>query len=75
VLVLQDAENNFAYTSAAVHLLSANGRIPAMIVVGINNTDRVRDMTPTKPATGFGGAAREIRSRCRQDRAESRTVT
>jgi uncharacterized protein len=55
VLVLQDAENNFAYTSAAVHLLSANGRIPAMIVVGINNTDRTRDMTPSKPATGFGG--------------------
>jgi predicted alpha/beta superfamily hydrolase len=57
VLVLLDAENNFAYASDAVHLLSANGRIPAMIVVGINNTDRVRDMTPTKPATGFGGAA------------------
>jgi predicted alpha/beta superfamily hydrolase len=55
VLVLQDAENNFAYTSAAVHLLSANGRIPAMIVVGINNTDRLRDMTPSKPAFGFGG--------------------
>ena len=54
VLVLLDAENNFAYTSAAVHFLSANGRIPAMIVVGINNTDRTRDMTP-KPSTGFGG--------------------
>jgi predicted alpha/beta superfamily hydrolase len=56
VLVLQDAENNFAQTSAAVNLLSANGRVPAMIVVGINNVDRVRDMTPSKPATGFGGA-------------------
>jgi predicted alpha/beta superfamily hydrolase len=56
VLVLQDAENNFAYTSAAVHLLSANGRIPAMIVVGINNTDRTRDMTPSAPnRTGFSG--------------------
>ena len=55
VLILQDAENNFPYTSDAVHLLSANGRIPAMIVVGINNTDRTRDMTPTKPKTGFGG--------------------
>jgi predicted alpha/beta superfamily hydrolase len=55
VLVLQDAETNFAYASAAVHMLSANGRIPAMIVVGINNTDRTRDMTPSKPATGFGG--------------------
>ena len=55
VLVLQDAENNFAQTSAAVDLLSGNGRIPAMIVVGINNTDRARDMTPSKPASGFGG--------------------
>jgi predicted alpha/beta superfamily hydrolase len=55
VLVLQDAENNFAHTSAAVNLLSGNGRIPAMIVVGINNTDRRRDMTPSKPSTGFGG--------------------
>jgi predicted alpha/beta superfamily hydrolase len=52
VLVLLDAENSFARTSAAVHLLSANGRIPAMIVVGINNTDRFRDMTPSKPAGG-----------------------
>src|SRR5258708_24350690 len=54
VLVLQDAENSFAHTRAAVHLLSGNGRIPAMIVVGINNTDRARDMTPTRPATVFG---------------------
>ena len=55
VLVLLDAENNFAYTSGAVHLLSANGRIPAMIVVGINNTDRTRDMTHSKPASGITG--------------------
>jgi predicted alpha/beta superfamily hydrolase len=55
VLVLQDAEGHFAHTSAAVDLLSGNGRIPPMIVVGINNTDRTRDMTPSKPATGFGG--------------------
>jgi predicted alpha/beta superfamily hydrolase len=55
VLVVQDAEGHFAHTSAAVDLLSANGRIPPMIVVGINNIDRTRDMTPSKPATGFGG--------------------
>ena len=55
VLVLLDAENNFAYTSAAVHLLAANSRIPAMIVVGINNTDRTRDLTPSKPAASFSG--------------------
>jgi uncharacterized protein len=52
VLVLLDAENSFAYTSAAVHLLSADERIPAMIVVGINNTNRFRDMTPPNPAGG-----------------------
>ena len=56
VLVLLDAENSFAHTSAAVHLLSANGRIPAMIVVGIDNTDRTRDMTPSRPASSFGSA-------------------
>jgi len=56
VLVLQDAEGHFAHTTSAVDLLSANGRIPPMIVVGINNTDRTRDMTPSKPTMGFGGA-------------------
>ena len=53
VLVLLDAENSFAYASAAVHLLSADERIPAMIVVGINNTNRFRDMTPPNPAGGM----------------------
>ncbi len=55
VLVLQDGESNFAHTVAAVDLLADNGRIPEMIVVGVNNTDRSRDMTPTRPATGWGG--------------------
>jgi predicted alpha/beta superfamily hydrolase len=27
-----------------------------MIVVGIKNTDRNRDMTPSRPAKAFGGA-------------------
>src|ERR1700735_429032 len=64
VLILLDAENSFAYTSAAVHLLSADGRIPAMIVVGIYNTDRYRDMTPpgadgrTPGTRSVGGADR-----------------
>ncbi len=55
VLVLQDGDGHFGYTTSAVEMLSGNGRIPPMIVVGINNTDRARDMTPTKPTTGFGG--------------------
>lgn len=56
VLVLQDAETHFALTTAAVDMLSESGRIPPMIVVGINNTDRTRDMTPSRPTTGLGGA-------------------
>jgi predicted alpha/beta superfamily hydrolase len=56
VLVLQDAEPHFALTTAAVDLLSESGRIPPMIVVGIIATDRTRDLTPTIPTRGFGGA-------------------
>ena len=56
VLVLQDAEPHFALTTAAVDLLSESGRIPPMIVVGIIATDRTRDLTPSVPTTGFGGA-------------------
>ena len=55
LLILQDGENNFMHTSAAVDLLSATGRIPPMIVVGIYNTDRARDMTPTKPEKAVDG--------------------
>jgi predicted alpha/beta superfamily hydrolase len=56
VLILQDAEAHFALTTAAVDLLSESGRIPPMIVVGIIATDRTRDLTPSIPTTGFGGA-------------------
>ena len=56
VLVLQDAEAHFALTTAAVDLLSESGRIPPMIVVGIIATDRTRDLTPSIPTAGFGGA-------------------
>jgi hypothetical protein len=56
VLVLQDAEPYFALTTAAVDLLSESGRVPPMIVVGIIATDRTRDLTPSIPTSGFGGA-------------------
>jgi predicted alpha/beta superfamily hydrolase len=56
VLILQDPESEFTLATAAVDMLSDAGRIPPMIVVGIKNTDRNRDMTPTRPATAFGGA-------------------
>jgi predicted alpha/beta superfamily hydrolase len=44
VLVVLDGESNFQLVSATVDLLASAGRIPAMLVVGIPNTDRYRDM-------------------------------
>ncbi len=32
-----------------------NGDLPEMIVVGVPNTDRMRDLTPTPVAGKFGG--------------------
>jgi len=48
VLYLTDAETQFAHTVATVDYLARNGRMPEMIVVGIHNTDRSRDLTPSK---------------------------
>ena len=57
VLILQDPESEFTLAAAAVDMLSENGRIPPMIVVGIKNTNRTLDMTPSRPAKAFGGSA------------------
>lgn len=51
VLYLTDAERQFAHTVTTVEFLSRNGRAPAMVVVGIFNTDRTRDLTPYKDGT------------------------
>lgn len=51
VLYLTDAERQFAHTVTTVEFLSRNGRAPAMLVVGIFNTDRARDLTPYKDGT------------------------
>lgn len=48
VLYLTDGEAQFAHTAATVEFLARNGRMPEMIVVAIGNTDRTRDLTPTK---------------------------
>jgi predicted alpha/beta superfamily hydrolase len=56
VLIVLDPEGHFALTVGAVDELSGNGRIPPMIVVGVTNTERTRDMTPSVPKTDFGGA-------------------
>lgn len=47
VLFVLDGESNFVQSAATVDYLSSNaGLIPEMIVVGIANTDRPRDLTP-----------------------------
>lgn len=48
VLYLTDAEAQFGHTAATVDFLAVQGRIPPLIVVAIRNTDRTRDLTPTK---------------------------
>jgi len=46
VLYLLDAEYQFHYVTGVTAFLSEIGHIPEMIVVGITNTDRNRDLTP-----------------------------
>lgn len=46
VLYLLDAEYQFHYATGIAAFLSEIGHIPELIVVGITNTDRNRDLTP-----------------------------
>ena len=47
VLYLLDAQDMFAHVSAVVDQLSRYGDIPEMLVVGVDSTARLRDLTPT----------------------------
>ncbi|HVQ39928.1 MAG TPA: alpha/beta hydrolase-fold protein [Pyrinomonadaceae bacterium] len=51
VLYMTDGDAHIGHTSSTIEFLVKNGRMADMIVVGISNTDRTRDLTPTK-ATG-----------------------
>ncbi len=62
VLYLTDGDAHIGHTAATIEFLARNGRMPEMIVVGITNTDRTRDLTPTRAsqdgkAPPTGGAA------------------
>jgi predicted alpha/beta superfamily hydrolase len=46
VIVLLDGEANIQHVSATADFLANNGRAMKMLVVGIENTDRQRDLTP-----------------------------
>jgi len=58
VLYLLDGEAHFRYAVGMVEFLAAQQRIPEMIVVGIPNTNRLRDFSPVQVSQypGSGGA-------------------
>ena len=57
VLYMTDGDAHLAHTSSTIEFLARNGRMSELIVVGIPNTDRSRDLSPTKPKqTGATGA-------------------
>ena len=51
VLYMTDGDGHMGHTAATIEFLTQNGRISDLIVVGVTNTDRTRDLTPTKSAT------------------------
>ena len=50
VLYMTDGDAHIQHTSGTVAFLARNARMPEMIVVGIPNTDRTRDLSPTHVA-------------------------
>jgi predicted alpha/beta superfamily hydrolase len=59
VLYMTDGNAHIGHTSSTVEFLAQNGRMSELIVVGITNTDRTRDLSPThvKTTVGGGGSA------------------
>ena len=50
VLYMTDGQAQLGHTVSTIEFLSRSGRMPEMIVVAITNTDRTRDLTPTRAA-------------------------
>ena len=56
VLVILDADTHFLPICGLTHALSVNYElIPEMIIVGVRNTNRSRDMVPVEKASNSGG--------------------
>ncbi|MDB5135408.1 MAG: hypothetical protein JWP37_2011 [Mucilaginibacter sp.] len=55
VIYVLDGENNFRSVAITVERLAGMGLCPPMIVVGIPNTNRSRDLTPTTVANNTDG--------------------
>ena len=48
VLYMTDGDAHIGHTASTIDFLMRNGRVADLIVVGVTNTDRTRDLTPTK---------------------------
>src|ERR687893_408568 len=48
VLYMTDGDAHMGHTAATVEFLTRNGRMSDLIVVGVTNTDRTRDLSPVK---------------------------
>src|SRR6185503_6145795 len=48
VLYMTDGDAHMGHTASTIEFLTQNGRMPDMLVVGVTNTDRTRDLTPVK---------------------------
>jgi predicted alpha/beta superfamily hydrolase len=57
VLYMTDGDAHIGHTASTIEFLARNGRMSEMIVVGITNTDRTRDLTPTKATGPFAAQA------------------
>ena len=57
VLYLLDGPGHFHAVTGMLKNLGDNGIVPRMVVVGIPNTDRTRDLTPTHLDVMFGDSA------------------
>jgi len=44
---MTDGDAHIGHTASTIEFLARNGRISELIIVGITNTDRTRDLTPT----------------------------
>jgi hypothetical protein len=55
VLYLTDGQFNFAHSRASAEFLSRNRMIPEMIIVGVTNPDRTRDLYATRADFKRGG--------------------
>jgi len=47
VLYMTDGNAHLTHTRGTVDFLARNGLMPQLIIVGVTNTDRTRDLTPT----------------------------